>query len=113
MALGLGGRAVNPERKGNVGEWGWVKDRKELSVEGGAVAPPPSLSPAWETWDELEASVAGSPFRGGFSSRLINYACPASSGWAGRDHERQQGWENQQWQPWLPETLPANQCHTS
>lgn len=31
---------MNPERKGNVGEWGWVKDRKELSVEGGGCSTP-------------------------------------------------------------------------
>lgn len=84
--------------------------KRQKRVGQGAVAPPPSLSPAWETRDELGAFVAGSPFRGGFSSRLINYASPASSG---RDRERQRGWENQQWQFWLPETLPANQCHTS
>lgn len=70
--------AEDPETKGNVGgrvEWEWVKERKELGR--GLQRPPPSLSPAWETQAE-RGLRAGSPFRGGFSSRLVNYAGPAS-----------------------------------
>lgn len=69
-----GGRR-RPKTKGHVGERvEWEAERSWV----GSCSAPPSLSPAWES--QAERGRYGSPFRGGFSSCLVNYAGPAS-GW--------------------------------
>jgi hypothetical protein len=99
--------AADPETKGDVG--GRVGER-EKGV-GWGIAAPPSFIVASLGNRLCGASTASSPFKGRFSSRLVNYAGPAS----GRDRERQRGKENQRPPPWMPGNSPRQSmpCSTA